>query len=367
VPDQTVQVPKLLIPFTYTFHGFIRGGYTWIPYNTADSQLVGHDSGFRLYNTRLEFSGAFGKWVDFDLSIDSVYNIDPTTGQAPVSVGFEDAYTTLHYNSLYLRLGQFKTPFNGEFLLDDQYIPFVRRSAVTEGLAVDESNTPEPGILLDRQLGAMIGGRIPFGEKLGMDMTLAAVNGNGANQARNDNPAIALVGRVAVGTSSNFVAFSGYWNERTQGTLSTRMDERDLAGDIDFLVTTPSFGMGDGTGRVKVFGMASYRNVYYETVPQAARTESWGGVGSVSLPVAVGPIVLEPAFRYVYFQPDSTLRTPDSTSSPAPFHIQDATVGLNISPQVIPLRFQINYTNRIAAAVWEQPDTLLEFVLQANF
>jgi hypothetical protein len=194
------------------------------------------------------------------------------------------------------------------------------------------------------------------------------VNGNGANQARNDNPEVALVSRIAIGTQNNFVAISGYWNDRTQGTLSTRMDERDLAADLDFLVNTPSFAMGHGTGRVKVFGMVTYKNVYFATVPQNARVESWGGVGSISLPVAVGVIVIEPAFRYTYFQPDSTLRTPEGASNtPVPFVLQDATIGVNISPQVIPLRFQINYTDRMAASVWEQPNTLLEFVLQANF
>jgi hypothetical protein len=364
------EAPKVApIPFTYTFHGFIKGGYTYIPYNASDSQIVGHDSGFRIYDTRLEFSGAFGKWVDFDISLDTLSTIDPTTGLAPAQVGFEDAYTTLHLGDAWLRLGQFKTPFNGEFLLDDQYIPFVRRSAVSEGLAVDEANTPEPGILLDRQLGAMIGERIPFGPGAGLTGVLAAVNGNGSLQTRNDNPSLALVARIAAGFGNSQVAVSGYWNDRTQGTLSTRQDERDLAADLDFLFNTNPFAMGATTGSVKIFGMVAYKHTQFITVPQNFPVNSVGGVFSIGLPVDLTPVVFEPALRYTYFEPDSTLRTPgdNGASGAQPFALQDATVGVTLSPIAVPLRFQINYTYRYAAAVWEQPSTLLELMLQANF
>jgi hypothetical protein len=358
------------IPFAYTFHGFIRGGYTWLPYNPNVSQLIGHDSGFRLYNTRLEFSGAFSKWVDFDISVDSLSTIDPTTGLAPVQVGFEDAYTTLHYEAAYLRIGQFKTPFNGEFLLDDQNIPFVRRSAVTEGLAVDESNTPEPGILLDRQIGAMLGGRVQLTGPVGLNLSLAAVNGSGPDQARNDNPYVAVVGRISIGTDRVFGAISGYWNDVTTGTLSTRTTDRVFAGDADILINTSPFKAGAGMGALRIFGMFTYKHTSFLTVPANEPISSIGAVFSFGVPIELDSVVVEPAVRYVFFEPDSTLTAPtgsDSTATTA-FQMQDATIGLNLSPRALRLlRLQINYTQRFAASVWEQPGQIVETVVQANF
>jgi hypothetical protein len=363
-PNASEPAKLSLIPFKYTFHGFIKAGYVYVPYNPDVSPLVGRDAGFRMYNSRLGFSGSFGEHVDFELSLDSQFQIDPQTGLGPVSVGFADAFTTLHWGAAYLQLGQFKTPFNGEFLLDDQYVPFARRSAISDGLLVDEATSPQAPISLDRELGAMLGVKVPLAGKLAFTAQFAAVNGNGPNQARNDNSKVALVGRVGVGSGLFSVNASGFWNDRTAGVLAERQDERDYAGDLDFLFDLKGFRFGNLGAGFKIFGMAAYKKTKYLTIGQNQDKNSLGLVGSVAMPLTSTFIIVEPALRVAYFQPDSTLTNSADASQ---FSITDYTIGVNISPLVIPLRFQLNYTYRAAAAIWNQPTTLAEVAVQANF
>lgn len=362
-PATTDQAEPSKVPFQYGFHGFLRAGYFYVPYNKDSSPYVGRDSGFELLNSRLEFAGAYSHWVDFKISIDNYGRLDPTganaSALAPFAPGFTDVYVSGYLGAFYLRLGQFKTPFNGEFLLDDEFVPFARRSLVSTGAAIDRTPYDIPALILDRELGAMVGGKFMFGEKNHLDVDVAAVNGNGINQGLNDNRSPAVVGRASATFSFLTVAAAGYWNARSAGTLATQQDETDMAFDADVLLNFDHLALGGGnSGALKIFGMYAMKQTHFETTPDAKDDSSFGAVGSASFAIDTAQVRYEPAVRVSYYVPTSLIEQAQ---------VLDATIGLNVGPRAIPARAQLNYTVRRHDVSKQVPDDLFEFVLQANF
>lgn len=334
--------------FTYEIHGFVRGGYTLVD-RDEESFSVGQNSGFRLYNTRLNFVGQYGNLVSFDLSVDHDSPLDPDTNGAPFSLALRDANAKIRFGSAFVRVGQFKSPFNGEFLLGDGDVPFARRSVLSEGLAGDEGRLAHPAMGLDRQIGASVGGRILLGESSALELELAGVNGNGRNQGRNDNRLPAVVGRAQLGVGGSLIGLSAYWNERTVGHFAARQDERDLAADLDFLLHF---------GRLSVFGMFAVTRTEFVDVKVSKPSLALGGVGSLSYTFDAGGLRFEPAVRGAWFAPSDLVASSD---------LIDVTGGLNIYPGNRPIRLQLNGTVRVERDTRSAPNNLFEAVVQANF
>jgi hypothetical protein len=374
--DASAKPASEKLPLRVAVHGFARAGYAYVPYDPKVSIYVGRDSGFRLYNSRLIVNGGYGERVDFELSVDGSTSIDDA-GRASFRVGFVDAYTTVKWSWGYVRAGQFKTPFNGEFLLDDQYVPFARRSPVSDGLLRDEAGRDDVrGISLDRQLGAMVGINLPVGAKWKFRADLAGVNGNGSNQARNDNRTPAVVGRVSFGIPALTIGASGFWNDRTTDIAANEATYRDIAGEADVLADIKGFKLGSTPAALHLFGMAVYRSSQLQVGKNEALGSSQQGQLPSSIPaihslgvVASAGLLLEgttlnyePALRFSHYRPDDSVRAGETV-----FALNDVTVGVNLMARSLPMRLQLNYTQRMADAAFNQPKFVAETVLQANF
>lgn len=333
--------------FRYELHGFVRAGYAFV-LRDPGSFTVGQNSGFRLYNTRFGIQGGYGAHVRFDLSLDTVQSLDGATNQAPLTLGLRDANVAFSFGSAWFKVGQFKTPFNGELLLPDDGVAFSRRSLVSEGLAGDESRTPYGMLGLDRQVGLDLGARLALGEAAA-DVELAVVNGNGANQGRNDNRLPALVGRAQVGWRGSSLAVSGLWNDRTAGRLGNQQDERDLGLDVD--ATVSLFG-------ARLFGMYVLQRTQFLTAPEQEPKTAWGAVGALSYALEAGQLRIEPAYRLAVYSPTDLI--PDAA-------LLDQTFGVNVYPSSLPVRVQAGYTLRTERIARTAPNDLAELVVQANF
>jgi hypothetical protein len=334
--------------FFWALHGFVRTGWTHVEQDPS-SFLVGQHGGFRLYNARVNLVGGFGDHLAFDLSADTDQVLVGATNQAAVVPALRDANLQLKWQGASLTVGQFKTPFNGEFLLSDGDVPFARRSLLSDGLAADESRRVYRFMGLDRQLGAMLSYTLPIGDAAAR-FDAAAVNGNGINQGRNDNRSVAWVGRASVGWNGSTVGVGGYLNDRTNARLAAIEDERDLAFDVDALVSL--FG-------VKVFGMFIWERTDYLTTGAAPRTQ-WGTVASISRDFDLGAVTLEPAYRFALWSPFEQDQLPDAG-------LTDHTLGLNVYPDGLPMRLQLNYVARLEQPSRAAPNDVFEAVLQANF
>lgn len=333
--------------FTYELHGFVRGGYTWIQ-RDAGSFSVGQNSGFRLQNTRLGVQGGYGKSVRFDISIDHDAQLNGLTNQAPFTVALRDAFVDLRHGWMHLKVGQFRPPFNGELLLSDGEIPFARRSVAATGILGDEGRIAWGMLGLDRSIGASGGVRVPFGGDAALEFDVAAVNGNGMNQGRNDNAKPAVAARLAFGFKGTTIAASGLWNDRTVGGLVNQQDERDLAGDVSIVSVL---------GPVRLFGQwIVQQTAFIDT--KAKSNLAQGIVGSASFLADVGMVKLEPAYRFTYYSPTALL--PQAG-------LMDHTAGVNVLAANLPVRLQLNYTLRIERALRTAPNDMFETVLQANF
>jgi hypothetical protein len=347
VPVAAPAQPARPARFDYAMHGFVRAGYAYTM-RDAGSFTVGQDSGFRLANARFGLKGGYGEHVRFDLSIDAASLLDAATNQAPLTLGFRDAVVSFHAGGGWLKVGQFKTPFNGEFQLPDDAVPFTRVSLVTDGIRSDEGRMTHGALNPDRQLGVDVGWRLGFGEAAA-ELEVAAVNGNGMNQGRNDNVLPAVIGRASVGWRGNVLAASGLWNERTVGRLGNQQDERDLAFDVDARLDL--FG-------VHAYGMYVYQRTTFLTANDQAPRNSWGAVGAVSYAIPIGASHLEPAYRIALYSPTNLI--PDAS-------LLDQTFGVNFYPHAFPMRIQAGYTLRLERVSRTAPNDLAELLVQANF
>jgi phosphate-selective porin OprO/OprP len=149
--------------------------------DAPDSRYAGVQDRLLVRRARLNLKGSFGPAWGFKFESDFGANtIGTTTGYR---AQLTDVYVDwMPHAAAQLRFGQFKTPFGWEQLMSDTQNPFAERPLANDRLTVS------------RQIGAAISGTVARDR---IDYSIGAFNGNGVNNANNDNSSFMTVARVA--------------------------------------------------------------------------------------------------------------------------------------------------------------------------
>lgn len=171
-----------------------------------DPQTQGAEDSFRVRRARLSADGTFIEDVDFHLEVD-----------VSRSAALEEAeIRILKFPQANVTLGQFKTPFSLENLTSGKRLDMVERTSVVTALAPD------------KDIGIMAGGHF-FSKRFGY--RLAMVNGNGKNNATNDNDQFLYVLRLEGAPIQHFPII---WNQDLTVTVGANgAYSRDSAARAD--------------------------------------------------------------------------------------------------------------------------------------
>jgi phosphate-selective porin len=220
------------------------------------------DDRFRLRRARIYLTGEFAEQFDFKLEgefeqSDVTLTVRDATGRTlaanstRTAFGATDIWANWHrYPEFQIRAGQYKAPFGLEQLTPDTKLFLTERSQVTSAL------TPE------RQVGVEVWGK-PFTnafpeQKDLLTYRLGMFNGNGRNNAVNDNDEYMYAGRIELQPWKGKVAGQDLWMKLGANALHSR----DAAGTV----LSPA-----GTLRVNSDGsMSSF------AAPSAAERDGWG-------------------------------------------------------------------------------------------
>ena len=159
------------------------GGYVQVQGETGDapdSRFPVNDR-FLVRRARLNIKGSFAEDIDF------TFQSEFGNGNMAANTAYRAQLTDLFvrwkkFDFATVQVGQFKTPFGYEQLVQDTKNPFVERSL------------PNDRLTLSRQIGAMVSG--DFLEQR-LSYAVGAFNGNGVNNGGNDNENFLTVGRVS--------------------------------------------------------------------------------------------------------------------------------------------------------------------------
>ncbi len=186
---------------------------------TYDDRDEGHqdESSFKVHRGRLKFAGnAYNPDLKYMLQLETRSTGVKDGSKAVEMLDFFADYTK--YEKFKFRVGQWKVPFNTQFLTSAGKLQFVNRSE-----ADDTFN-------LGRQLGAMVYGEL-FDEKLEYFMGLW--NGNFRNEKKNDNNEHLWIARVAFHPLDHYYGHPGKHEEQTGHTKHYGHYE-DSEGDVDY-------------------------------------------------------------------------------------------------------------------------------------
>lgn len=321
--------------FKLDLSGYIRLGGSMVQAD-ADAPFIGQTDGFQLMNARLLLFGTYGERLTFELSVDGAQDPrgEPEKGVLPLGFNLKDAFAQVRVSdALWFRFGQAKVAFSAEDLWSTSRLRFARRSIVTDGLRPGEWLKPANGLGMDRELGLAAGGGVALGD-LFLEYEAAAVNGNGANRAQNDNAKVAGVARVKLTVPAGPVRLelggSGSYNPASTGVLPNRYEERQIGYAADLSASWEG---------LHLFGMLLGRHATGVT----NRLEAYTALGVVAQAAyRFDGLGLEPAYRFATYHPDSTIPGDKATTH---------SVGLNWYASELPLRALISYTLRMEEAL----------------
>jgi phosphate-selective porin len=286
---------------------------------TPDTRFPANDR-FILRRARLGVKGAFAEQFDFVLQADVGANtLASTSGYRAQTT---DCYVNWsRYPLANVTIGQFKTPFGFEQLIADPKNPMVERSLASDQLT------------LSRQVGAMLSGTIV---KDRFSYSAGLFNGNGANNAGNDNDQFLYVGRVSgtvVKTDNGFVALGlDGFTTRDAGAFTGRR----RGGGVDAQV---------GYGPAQITG--EYLESRFDRDVGADTTASgWSILGSYMLI----PNTLQGLVRYETFDPNHSAPIDDSSTW---------SLGFNYYIRGDDLKLSVNYLFGDPAGVRGETQRLL--------
>jgi len=286
---------------------------------------IGRNNGFGLSSGRLGLSGQYGDWLGFTMLMDGgfVNQTDRNLVAGSTFAALKDAWVQLKpWDFILVRAGQFKTPFDEETMRSTGDLRFVDRSVGARGIRSGEGYQTL-GISPPRNLGVMAGAEDFRLGPLGMQYLVAVVNGNGENQAFNDNSAPAVYGRLAL---SAFDAVSlgvgGTYNPRTVGALPNLYDESDLGFTVD--AHASMFG---------AFADASFFwiNTQYPTTA-APDSQAMAATAEIGYRLWFG---LGAGYRFGWYDPTSTFAN-DS--------VMEHSIGVRYDVPHLPLALVLDYT-----------------------
>ncbi|MBN2360005.1 MAG: hypothetical protein JXR83_11175 [Deltaproteobacteria bacterium] len=314
-----------------------------------DTQVdyIGRNNGFGLSSGRLGLRGEYGRWVGFNVTMDGgfVEQTDRNLVGGTTFAALKDAWVQIKpWDFILVRAGQFKTPFDEESLRSTAELRFVDRSVGDRGIRSGEGYQVL-GASPARNLGLMAGAEDLRLGPFGLQYLAAVVNGNGENQAYNDNSAPAVFGRLALSAFDAVgLGVGGVYNPRTVGALPNLYDEIDAGFTVD--AHAMLFG---------AYADASFLwiNTQYPTtgapdsVAMAASAEVgytlWFGLGA--------------GYRFGWYDPTSTFGN-DA--------VVEHTVGIRYDVPRLPLALIVDYTIALEQPGRELANNRLGALLQLN-
>lgn len=202
----------------------------------AAVSYIGRNDGFGLSSARFKLRGRHGDWLRFNLGLEGgfVEQTDSNVVAGRTFMALKDAWLDVRpFDFFQVRVGQFKTPFNLESWRSTSTLRFVDRSVGDRGIRVGEGYQTL-GVSPDRDLGVMVGSQEFEVGPVSLLYLASATNGNGTNQAFNDNSFPALHGRLELGLWDVVKIGGGaLYNPRSIGVLPNLYDETDLGFTAD--------------------------------------------------------------------------------------------------------------------------------------
>lgn len=191
-----------LFQFRYTYEDFDEGHQD--------------ESSFQVHRGRLKFAGnAFNPDLKYMLQLETRSNGVKDGSKAVEMLDFFADFT--RYEKFKFRVGQWKVPFNTQFLTSAAKLQFVNRSEA------------DGEFRLGRQLGAMM-----YGEALDnkVEYFLGLWNGNLRNEKRNDNNEHLWIARVALHPFDHYYGHPG--EDEHTGHSKHYGHYEDLEGDFEY-------------------------------------------------------------------------------------------------------------------------------------
>lgn len=319
-------------------YGYVRGGYALVQKDPR-YDFIGRNNGFYLDSARvgLEARSRDGG-LTVRISVEGASDMAdaPNTPMGTLEVRLRDAFVRWDPHSVVgIQLGQYKAPFAFEELRGIQDLMFASRAVGQIGVAPGKG-FQEPGIAIDRQLGAMVSPAKPimFGD-FGFSYYAMLMNGNGPNQLYDDNGNPGYVGRLEL-LYSKYVQLggAGYRNFRTVGTPPNLYNENDVGIAADALVRVEG---------LEVFGQYAQVTTAFPTVGAKDRTR-------VAYHAQIGyrfdnPYVpFAPAYRYAHYHPWASGGGAVGNADYDGYKIDYHTLGLRVWHPTLPLQAYVNYT-----------------------
>lgn len=309
--------------------------------------FIGRNNGFGLSSGRLGLAGQYRDWLNFELLMDGgfVEQTDRNLVAGSTFAALKDAWVELKpWDFIQVRAGQFKTPFDEESMRSTSDLRFVDRSVGNRGIRSGEGYQTL-GLSPPRNLGVMAGAEDFTLGPLGMQYLVAVVNGNGENQAFNDNSVPAVYGRLAL---SAFDAVSlgvgGTYNPRTVGALPNLYDEVDAGFTVD--AHAAMFG---------AFADASFiwMNTQFPTTG-APDSQAMAATGEIGYRLWFG---LGAGYRFGWYDPTSVFAN-DS--------VMEHTIGVRYDLPRLPLALVLDYTIALEQPGRELNNNRLGALIQLN-
>jgi len=309
---------------------------------------VGRNDGFGLTSARVKLRGTYSSWVSFALSLEGgfVEQTDKNLVSGSTFAALKDAWVDVHpFDFFQARFGQFKLPFDEESIRSTASLRFTDRSVAARGIRTGEGYQ-QLGLTPPRDLGVMVGTQDFRVGPIGLLYLFSITNGNGVNQAYNDNSAPAFHGRLAL-SLWDFLSVGGgaLYNPRTTGELPNLFDENDVGFTADLHAAVLGAFLDAGYHYV----MTQYPTTGApDSVAMGAAVEAgyvlWFGLGA--------------GYRFGWFEPTSTF---DNDS------VMEHTVGVRYDFPELPLTMVLDYTIALEEPGRELQNNRVAGVLQLDF
>lgn len=332
----------------YKFGGYLRLEGAVVENDPAVA-FIGRNDGFRLANARLQVDGRWKDRLAFRVSADGADDeregANATGGRLRFSL--RDAYADVRLApAASLRAGQFHPVFDLDEIGGTSDLLFVDRALESRGVFPTEgweTNGLAPG----RGLGvALRAPRALGGEALALGYELAAQNGNGENQAANDNDALAYSGALVLTFAKDSLLYGALRHDRrTVGELPFRETEEVVSGVIASQLDL---------GPVVVAGQAIAQRTTFPTTG-GLDENALGAHAQAGVRFTAAGLRFQPAYRFCVLDPSDLV---DNDL------VQEHTLGLNVGLDEFRSKLQLNFTHAVEEAGRDLRNDRIELLLQ---
>ncbi len=334
----------------YRLIGYLRLEGVFVQ-DDPNQQFVGHSDGFRLQNARVGLQARWRERVTFRFTADGANDerANPNETEGKLVFALKDAYADVHMSKRFdVRIARFRPVFDIERLTSPSRRGFVRRALSSRGVHATEG-FEKPGITVLRTLG--IAFRSPnlnwVGGPLEVGFEVAVQNGNGSEDAGNDNDALAYSAALFAKLKSWFsVIGAARFNPRTEGELPDQRNEEDIEVALSGRIEAGPFR---GTAQA-----LSRRTTFDTTGGLARNAVGFHAEALLSIPRANW---IEVGYRF------SLLEASDLDPSD---RLMEHTAGANINWPGARGRFQLNATHVVEQGGRALDNSRIEAAIQVS-